>query len=97
MRRLRVDREDDPAPGKRKLKACKQGLPSSKPCCDAGTVVVPGSGNLQKGLAKPFPIRRRHQQSRVPWQSASLRWNILQRPANLVHMSDIWRVFHHGD
>ncbi len=64
MRRLRVDREDDPAPGIRKLKACKQRLPSSKPCYNAGTVVVPGSEDLQKRLAKPFPIRRRHQQSR---------------------------------
>ena len=91
MRRLRVDREDDPAPGTRRLKACQQRLPSSKQCCHAGTVTVPGSNTLQKRLAKPLAIRRLHQRRSRPSSSQLHRGlpNIGTRLAHSLSLSNV--------
>tara|TARA_R110002074_G_scaffold191565_2_gene357545 strand:- start:1618 stop:1848 length:231 start_codon:yes stop_codon:yes gene_type:complete len=66
MRRLNVDREDDPAPGKRILKPQDQSAKSTFVNHHVGARKGPAIAGLwEKVLAKHYVIRRLHQMEAI--------------------------------
>lgn len=63
MRRLYVDREDDPAPGIRDIDHQDQSARPALPIYVGARKGTAVAGLREKVLAKHYAIRRRHQQS----------------------------------